>query len=792
MRILGLMSGTSLDAIDVALGEFTSRGDDLVLTPVGAGELPWPAELRAELLATHAPAALPVADWCRLHSRAGRAFGEAAAWALERFGPADLVVSHGQTLHHLVEDGVVTGTLQVGDPAAIHARTGLPVLSDVRAADVAAGGQGAPLASTLDALWLRDEPTAALNLGGIANVTIVGTPAGPVTGDTGPANCLLDAAANTLGLARDDDGGLAAAGRVDDAALARLLNDPYYARPLPKSTGRERFHAGYVVELLGEHAPTGPDLFATLAELTARTVADVIGAHDVRRLVVSGGGVDNPTLMARVRALTGLAPLRSDDLGLPAAAKEAYLMTLIGWLSWHGLPGVALGPAGPVTGARHAAVLGSFTGLSAGPSPAHCSVRYPTRLVTDALSATGPSVAARPASSDRARRAADARLADGSAAGGIEGSDAVRHDAHSTPAPARSVAPTRVATASATTSPSSEPPGWATEPPAPESAAIDRLDEAGIEPLWATERPAPQSADIDRLDTAGIVDVILAADAGVASAVRAVAPQIAAAADLFVAAVAAGGVVHYVGSGTSGRMGVLDAVELLPTYGVGRESVRAHLAGGLEAMIRAAEGAEDDPAAGAAVVADAGPHDLVVGIAASGRTPYVRGALEAARQRNLPTVLLAANPAAPLAGLADVAILPDTGPEVVTGSTRMKAATAQKLVLNALSTAAMIRLGHAYGNLMIDMVATNAKLRRRSVRMLQQATGRDEATCAAALSAGGTVRAALVGLLAGLPPDEAGSPEVRAALTSSPPDPGRPGDPSGVRTARARLGGDPS
>lgn len=713
MRILGLMSGTSLDAIDVALGEFTPRGDDLVLTPVGSGEVPWAADLRAELLATHAPARLAVADWCRLHSAVGRAFGEAAAWALERFGPADLVVSHGQTLHHLVERGVVTGTLQVGDPAAIHARTGLPVLSDVRAADVAAGGQGAPLASTLDALWLGDEPTAALNLGGIANVTIVGTPTGPLTGDTGPANCLLDAAANTLGLARDDDGALAAAGRVDEGALDRLLADPYYRRPLPKSTGREHFHAGYVAEVLGAAAPTGPDLFATLVELTARTVADVVGEHSVTRLVASGGGVENPTLRGRLRALTGLTPLRSDDLGVPAAAKEAYLMALLGWLSWHGLPGVAVGPSGPVTGARHAAVLGSFTGLpSTRPAPAstHGPVRSPARLVIGDLSGVW----------------------------------------------------------SAPTPTASEAESGATEPP-----------------VWATERPAPESTDIDRLDTAGIVDVILAADAKVAAAVRAVAPQITAAADLFVAAAAAGGVVHYVGSGTSGRMGVLDAVELLPTYGVGRESVRAHLAGGLEAMTQAAEGAEDDVAAGTAVVADAGPHDLVVGIAASGRTPYVRGALQAARDRGLPTVLLAANPAAPLAELADVAILPDTGPEVVTGSTRMKAATAQKLVLNALSTAAMIRLGHTYGNLMIDMVATNEKLRRRSLRMLQQATGHDEATCAAALSAGGTVRTALVTLLSGLPPDEAGSPRVRAALSASPPDPGRPGDPSGLRTARS-------
>lgn len=358
------MSGTSLDGIDAALGEFTAAGDTLELTPLGLVSTPWPPDLRRDLLAALPPAQTGTERWCRLHAQAGRAFGAAARRALDALGPADLVVCHGQTLHHLVEDGVVVGTLQVGDAAFVHAATGLPVLDRLRSADIAAGGQGAPLASTLDALWLADAPTAALNLGGIANVTIVGTPGGLVTGDTGPANCLLDAAAAQLGRDRDNDGALSAAGRVDEAALARLLADPYLARPLPKSTGREHFHAGYVAErLAGEvGVPTGPDLFATLAEFTARSVADVVAAHGpVDRLVVSGGGVANPDLLRRIARATGVDPVTSDALGLPAQAKEGYLMGLLGWLSWHGLPGVACGPGGPVTGASRPAVLGSLT-----------------------------------------------------------------------------------------------------------------------------------------------------------------------------------------------------------------------------------------------------------------------------------------------------------------------------------------------------------------------------------------------------------------------------------------------
>ncbi len=300
---------------------------------------------------------------------------------------------------------------------------------------------------------------------------------------------------------------------------------------------------------------------------------------------------------------------------------------------------------------------------------------------------------------------------------------------------------------------------------------------------WATEQRNPSSTAIDHLSSAGLVSLVVGQDASVVEAVRREGAKVAAAVDLVVAAIAAGGVVHYVGAGTSGRLGVLDAVELFPTYDVGPESVRAHLAGGEAAMLHAVEGAEDDEAAGAAIVRDAGPNDLIVGIAASGRTPYVVAALRTARERGLRTVLVAMNPSAPAAAYADVAILPDTGPEVVTGSTRMKAGTATKLVLNTLSTAAMVRLGRTYENLMIDMRVTNAKLAARAVRMLSQATGVPEAEAARVRQEAGDTRTALVALLAGV--------EVAAAqdaVAANPRDPNRTGDPSGVRAAVAWLG----
>ncbi|MGY4682193.1 anhydro-N-acetylmuramic acid kinase [Micromonospora aurantiaca (nom. illeg.)] len=386
MRIVGLMSGTSYDGVDVVAAEFTADGDTLRLRPLGHRELAYPDDLRAEIGALLPPAATTIEAVCRLDNRLGEVFAEAAAAGVELAGgTADAVVSPGQTVFHWVEDGRVRGTLQLGAPARVAARVGVPVLHDLRSADVAAGGQGAPLVPAFDALLLDPEAgaRAALNLGGIANLTVV-APGAPVLGyDVGPANALLDAAARRfLDRPCDVDGARAAAGRVHAALLARLLAEPYYAAPPPKSTGKELFHGGYLdaaLAALGEPV-AADDVLATLTELTARTVADACDRHRVTEVVAAGGGVRNPTLRARLAALgAGRWQLRTtDELGVPAQAKEAYAFALLGWLSWHGLPGAV--PS--VTGASRAAVLGSWT--PAGPSVAAPRPPAPRRLVVDA------------------------------------------------------------------------------------------------------------------------------------------------------------------------------------------------------------------------------------------------------------------------------------------------------------------------------------------------------------------------------------------------------------------------
>ncbi|MFD6065913.1 MULTISPECIES: N-acetylmuramic acid 6-phosphate etherase [Amycolatopsis] len=266
-----------------------------------------------------------------------------------------------------------------------------------------------------------------------------------------------------------------------------------------------------------------------------------------------------------------------------------------------------------------------------------------------------------------------------------------------------------------------------------------------------TEQRNPRTTDIDLMSTMGILGAINAEDRRVPEAVAAVLPQVARAVDFAVEALRSGHRVHYFGAGTSGRLATLDAAELVPTFNVPSDWFIAHHAGGARALRQAVEDAEDNAKAGAAEVAESvAPGDFVLGLTASGRTPYVLGALAAASRRGARTALVSGNPAAVTPPGVDVLIAVDTGPEAIAGSTRMKAGTAQKIILTAFSTATMIKLGRTYSNLMVSMRATNAKLRGRTIRILREATGMSMADCSDALTeADGDLKVALVHLLSG-------------------------------------------
>ena len=355
MRVAGVMSGTSLDGIDVAIVEVRGRG----VETIGFQSTPYTDATRQAILGvsntdTHTAAI------SRLNFALGELYSRAVLRAVKRWGAVELIGCHGQTVFH---EGR-SNTLQLGEPAVIAERTGVPVVSNFRSRDIAAGGQGAPLVPFVDYLLFRHprRTRIALNIGGIANITVIPPNAAPedvVAFDTGPGNMVIDALAREYSKGRltcDRGGRIAEAGNVDSALLQELIRDPYYRQKPPKSAGREQYGTEFVARMKAKGLPPA-DLIATATVLTAATIAVAIG--DRRGdLIVSGGGVHNPQIMGHLAGLLpNLAISTSSDHGIDADAKEAIAFAILGAQTWRRNSGNL--PS--ATGARHPVVLGSIT-----------------------------------------------------------------------------------------------------------------------------------------------------------------------------------------------------------------------------------------------------------------------------------------------------------------------------------------------------------------------------------------------------------------------------------------------
>ena len=358
MRVAGIMSGTSLDGIDVAIVEIRGRRVDTI----GFTSARYPAAVRAGILSvSNCPTHTAILS--RLNFQLGELYARALLSAVKRYGPVELIGCHGQTVFH--EGG--SNTLQIGEPAILAERTGIPVVSNFRARDIAAGGEGAPLVPFVDYLLFRHprRTRVALNIGGIANITVIPAGCAPrdvVAFDTGPGNMVIDALAREFSggkLNYDRGGRIAASGNVNRALLDSLLRDAYYRRQPPKTTGREQYGVEFVARLRKSGAPL-PDLVATATVLTAATIAmaverTVAGPAD---LIASGGGTHNPQIMAHLAGfLPGVDFSTSTDHGIDADAKEAIAFAVLAHETWRrrsaNLPSA--------TGASRAVVLGSIT-----------------------------------------------------------------------------------------------------------------------------------------------------------------------------------------------------------------------------------------------------------------------------------------------------------------------------------------------------------------------------------------------------------------------------------------------
>lgn len=632
LRVVGLMSGTSLDGCDAALVSLTPKRHGLDVHLEAFLTLPMPAPLREAIATQLSPETSRIDRIAELDTRLAEFFAEAALAVIAKAGgsPPDLIGSHGQTMWHQPSGDAPT-TLQLGDGSLIAVRTGITTVSDFRKADVAAGGQGAPLVPFVDQLLFgqTNHAVALQNLGGIANVTALLPGHDPLAFDTGPANMIIDRFVERATNGRehfDADGRHAAQGKIHEELLAEWLKHPFYAIVPPKSTGREAFGHAYSDALWESAMRAGArpeDAIATATALTARTIADAY-RHFLpvmpAEVLVSGGGARNPTLMTMLaRELPECRVRPLDETGINADAKEAIAFAVLAYQAVFGcsnqLPNT--------TGALEPVILGKI-------SPG----RNFQRVVLAVRAAASTSV---------------------------------------------------------------------------------------------TETPNPLSTELDLLNASEVTALMSAEEARTVEAVAAQSHAIAKVALAAADAISLGGRVYYVGAGTSGRLGVLDASEIPPTFSAPPEWFVGVIAGGPEALTRAIEGAEDDADQGAADLLARGltAKDLVVGIAASGGTPYVHGALKAAKSIGAITALLTCNPVPPM-DYVDHLIPLVVGPEVLTGSTRLKAGTATKLALNQISTTAMVLLGKVYGNLMVDVKVSNRKLRARALRIIRTVTGVSE------------------------------------------------------------------
>jgi len=376
------MSGTSADGIEAALAEISGTPPRLESKLVGHASFAIPKPVRAKILEIAEGALVPAGQISQLNFRLGGLFAEAALCACKKLHVPvkrlDLIASHGQTVFHQGQPAPFVGartasTLQIGEPAIVAARTGITTIGDFRPADMAAGGQGAPLVPFADYLLYRHEKygRVSLNLGGIANVTVISanaTPRGVFAFDTGPANMLIDALVSyfSKGRQRFDAGArMAQRGQCLMPLLEKLLGDPYLRLRPPKSTGREYFGREFVATMLKEAKRLGAkpeDLMRTATVFTALSVVDalnrfVLPRTKIAQLIVSGGGARNPLLMAQLEAaLAPIQVLTSDQFGVPEQAKEAYAFAMLAYETFHHRPSNL--PS--ATGAAHPAVLGKI------------------------------------------------------------------------------------------------------------------------------------------------------------------------------------------------------------------------------------------------------------------------------------------------------------------------------------------------------------------------------------------------------------------------------------------------
>lgn len=633
LKIIGLMSGTSLDGLDIALVEIYETRGNFHIKNTHFKTYSYDNVFKRKLLDNINPQKATLESISDINFEVGEFFAQKILDFCKFFNidikDVDLIGSHGHTFYHNFKNGKVFSTLQLGEPSVIANKTGITTIGDFRPADIALGGQGAPLVPFIDTIIFakKNKSFVLQNIGGISNLTYLPKDKNQdlIAFDTGAGNMVIDALIYKISKGKssyDKDGEIASTGNVNKTILEELLKNPYFDIKPPKSTGREIFGQDFIDDFYEKYKnEKSEDLIATITFFVAKTICDAYNnflPNLPEEVVISGGGARNKTLIRFLKELLPENVEVSDfeKYGIISDAKEAVAFAILAYCSFFGIPN----NLPQATGAKESVVLGKI-----------CPAKNFNRVILKKTQTEKPN-------------------------------------------------------------------------------------------FEKTETLNILSAELDLLTPLEIVELANKSDYEVISAVDNAKEQIASVLQQTIDCFLNDGKLFYIGAGTSGRLGVLDASECPPTFKANPEKVQGIIAGGFHALTNAVEGAEDSGEDGRKDVKEKiSSKDILVGISANGNAPYVIEALAEAKKIGAKTALITCNNIQKRDFIDDVIYL-DIGAEILSGSTRLKSGTVTKMVLNILTTGAFAKTGKVYGNYMVDVKVSNKKLKRRAINIIKALT----------------------------------------------------------------------
>lgn len=658
LKVIGLMSGTSTDGLDIALVDIHKTSNSFNIKPIHFKTYFYEDSIRRRILDITNSNSSYLKDISQINNDLGLLFGNKIIDFINEFNldkeSIDLISSHGHTFYHYVDNGKTKSTLQLGDPSVIANITGITTVGDFRVADVAKDGQGAPLVPFFDYHFFKNKSLniSLQNIGGISNLCCIDYENQELKAfDTGPGNIILDELIKIISNNKvyfDKDGAEASKGKLNQYLLDNLLNDEYFSLKPPKTTGREKYGYEYVKEKYNFAKSielNDNDILFTFNYFVAYTIYKSyleFLPKTPEKIVLSGGGSYNKTLVKNLKNLfhNKAEILLIDDFGISSDSKEAIAFALLGYCTIFGISN----NLPKATGAKEDVIMGKI-----------CPGKNFNKIIFK-----------------------------------------------------------------------------------PKNEQLNEI----------TEKRNILSEDLDKLAPLEIVELMNLLDYDTLLAVEKAKKQIAKVIEMAIGTIENNNKIFYIGAGTSGRLGILDAVECPPTFKTDYDLVQGIIAGGNSALFKAVEGAEDSAENGKKDIEEKlSSGDILIGISANGKAKYVLSALKTAKELNCKTVLITCNNI-DKEFFIDELIVINTGSEVLSGSTRLKAGTATKMVLNMITTATFTKTGKVYKNYMIDLNVSNEKLKRRAINIIKDITKIEDSIAEKVLEeAEGSVKTALLMLI---------------------------------------------